>query len=54
MAMVEGFRKYMPDHQPIWTEIGVKQLGAEDMHVEIEVAAYVDGEGAEDNAKGED
>lgn len=39
--MVENFRKWMPNHQPIWTEVGVKQLGAPEMHVEIEVVAYV-------------
>lgn len=38
--MTEMFRKYMPDHSPIWTQIGVKQLGAPLMHVEIEVSAY--------------
>lgn len=43
--MIEGYNKWMPDHAPIWTQIGVKQLGAPDMHVEIEVIAY-DPEGA--------
>ena len=38
--MTEGFRKWIPNHKPIWTQIGVKQLGAPDMHVEIEVVAY--------------
>ena len=38
--MTENFRKYMPNHQPIWTEIGVRQLGAPKMNVEIEVIAY--------------
>ena len=38
-AMTAGFRKWMPDHKPIWTQIGVKQLGAPGMRVEIEVVA---------------
>ncbi len=44
--MVENFRKWMPDHQPIWTCVGVTKLGIESMRVEIEVSA-VDEEGAE-------
>jgi len=44
--MKENFEKWMPDHKPIWTEIGVKQLGAPGMNVEIEVVA-LDVEGAE-------
>ena len=44
-AMSAGFAKWMPDHKPIWTEIGVKRLGAPDMRVEIEVVAH-DPEGA--------
>ncbi|KPM40207.1 hypothetical protein AK830_g6352 [Neonectria ditissima] len=43
--MAEYFKKWMPDHQPIWTEIGVAKLGADNMHVEIEVSAH-DPEGA--------
>ncbi|KAF7540793.1 hypothetical protein G7Z17_g12099 [Cylindrodendrum hubeiense] len=43
--MTENFRKWMPDHQPIWTQIGVAKLGAKDMNVEIEVLAH-DPEGA--------
>lgn len=38
--MTQNFGKWMPDHKSIWTMIGVKQLGAPDMHVEIEVVAY--------------
>jgi len=41
-CMVKGFSKWMGDKKPIWTQIGVKQLGAEDMRVEIEVVAIVD------------
>ncbi|GAW11467.1 hypothetical protein ANO14919_008130 [Xylariales sp. No.14919] len=44
-AMVRNFRKYMPDHQPIWTCVGVTRLGEDDMRVEIEVVAH-DSEGA--------
>ncbi|PWY88116.1 YjgF-like protein [Aspergillus sclerotioniger CBS 115572] len=39
-AMVRNFRKYMPDHQPIWTCVGVTRLGEDDMRVEIEVVAH--------------
>ena len=38
-AMVRNFRKWMPDHQPIWTTVGVTRLGEDDMRVEIEVVA---------------
>jgi len=44
-AMVRNFREYMPDHQPIWTCVGVTRLGEDDMRVEIEVVAH-DPEGA--------
>ena len=43
--MAENFKKWMPDHQPLWTEIGVAKLGADGMNVEIEVSAH-DPEGA--------
>lgn len=39
-AMVRNFKKYMPDHQPIWTCVGVTRLGEDDMRVEIEVDAH--------------
>lgn len=45
-AMVRNFRKYMPDHKPLWTCIGVARLGEDDMRVEIEVVAH-DPEGAQ-------
>ncbi|RDW63051.1 RidA family protein [Aspergillus mulundensis] len=45
VAMVRNFRKYMPDHQPIWTCVGVTRLGSDDMRVDIEVVAH-DPEGA--------
>ena len=35
----------MPDHQPIWTCVGVPRLVEDDMKVEIEVVAH-DEEGA--------
>ncbi|KAM3533150.1 hypothetical protein MY4038_003575 [Beauveria bassiana] len=44
-AMVRNFRRYMPDHQPLWTCVGVTRLGEDDMRVEIEVSAH-DPEGA--------
>jgi enamine deaminase RidA (YjgF/YER057c/UK114 family) len=43
--MAENYKKWMPNHKVIWTQIGVKELGAPDMMVEIEVSAY-DPEGA--------
>lgn len=39
-AMVRNFKKWMPDHQPIWTCVGVTRLGMDDMRVEIEVVAH--------------
>ena len=48
--IVENFRKWMPDHCPVWTELGVKQLGSEWMHFEIDVEAY-DEEGAAEARK---
>lgn len=43
--MVRNFKKWMPDHQSLWTCVQVSKLGDPDMHVEIEVSAY-DPEGA--------
>ncbi|CAH0053822.1 unnamed protein product [Clonostachys solani] len=39
-AMVRNLKKYMPDHQPIWTCVGVARLAEDDMRVEIEVVAH--------------
>jgi enamine deaminase RidA (YjgF/YER057c/UK114 family) len=39
-AMVRNFRKWMPEHQPLWTCVGVARLGEDDMRVEIEVVAH--------------
>ncbi|GLB05884.1 hypothetical protein AtubIFM57258_001175 [Aspergillus tubingensis] len=39
-AMVRNFKKYMPNHEPLWTCVGVTRLGEDDMRVEIEVVAH--------------
>lgn len=39
-AMVRNFKKWVPDHEPIWTCVGVPRLGEDDMRVEIEVVAH--------------
>ncbi|KAJ5585921.1 L-PSP endoribonuclease family protein [Penicillium hetheringtonii] len=39
-AMVRNFKRWMPNHQPIWTCVGVTRLGEDDMRVEIEVVAH--------------
>lgn len=49
-AMVRNFKKWMPDHQPLWTVVGVTRLGDDDMRVEIEVSAH-DPDGAAEAAK---
>jgi enamine deaminase RidA (YjgF/YER057c/UK114 family) len=38
--MTRNFKKWMPDHAPIWTCVGVTRLGDDDMRVEIEVSAF--------------
>ena len=38
--ITENYRKWMPNHKPIWTLIQVPRFGPEDMHVEIEVVAH--------------
>jgi enamine deaminase RidA (YjgF/YER057c/UK114 family) len=43
--IIRNLRKWMPDHRAIWTELGIKELGADGMHIEIDVEAY-DPEGA--------
>lgn len=35
------FKKWMPEHRPIWTTIEVPKLGLEHMKVEVEVVAHV-------------
>ncbi|KAF5003868.1 hypothetical protein FDECE_9616 [Fusarium decemcellulare] len=42
---VENFKKWMPDHQPVWTAVGVSALGSPEGLIEIEVTAH-DEEGA--------
>ncbi|KAF2195203.1 endoribonuclease L-PSP [Zopfia rhizophila CBS 207.26] len=44
-AMVRNFKRWMPEHEPIWTCVGVTRLGMDDMRVEVEVVAH-DEEGA--------
>ncbi|TRX96998.1 hypothetical protein FHL15_002304 [Xylaria flabelliformis] len=44
-AVVRNFKTWCPDHQPLWTCVGVQRLGRDDMRVEIEVQAF-DPEGA--------
>ena len=39
-AMVRNMKQFMPNHEPIWTCIGVTRLGQDDMRVEIEVVAH--------------
>ncbi|KAK9374438.1 Endoribonuclease L-PSP/chorismate mutase-like protein [Lipomyces chichibuensis] len=39
-AMVRNLKRYMPNHQPIWTCVGVTRLAEDDMRVEIEVVAH--------------
>ena len=39
-AMTRNFKKWMPDHKPVWTCVGVTRLGEDDMRVEIEVVAH--------------
>ena len=40
--MARQFRRRMPDHQPIWTCLGVAALGDPMMRVEIRVTAFRD------------
>jgi enamine deaminase RidA (YjgF/YER057c/UK114 family) len=40
-TMVKLFRHYMPNHAPIWTQLGVAALGDPTMRVEIRVTAIV-------------
>lgn len=41
-TMAKLFRSYMPDHAPIWTQVGVEALGLPTMRVEIRVSAVAD------------
>lgn len=40
-TMTRLFRQYMPDHAPIWTQIGVESLGLPEMRIEIRVTAVL-------------
>ncbi|KZD07517.1 RidA family protein [Oceanibaculum pacificum] len=40
-TMSKLYRHYMPDHAPIWTQVGVEALGLPTMHVEIRVTAIL-------------
>ncbi|WP_448651674.1 RidA family protein [Pseudomonas fluorescens] len=40
-AMVKQYRRYMPGHAPIWTQVGVEALGLPTMRVEIRVTAII-------------
>jgi enamine deaminase RidA (YjgF/YER057c/UK114 family) len=40
-VMVKLFRHYMPNHAPIWTEVGVAALALPTMRIEIRVTAIV-------------
>ena len=38
--IVHNFRKWMPDHLATLTMLGIKELGGQGMHFEIDVEAY--------------
>lgn len=40
-TMTRLYRQYMPDHAPIWTQVGVEALGLPEMRIEIRVTAMV-------------
>jgi enamine deaminase RidA (YjgF/YER057c/UK114 family) len=40
-ALVRNMKKWMPDHKPILTVVGVKDLALEGMRIEVEVAAVI-------------
>lgn len=40
-TMARPYRHYMPDHAPIWTEVGVAALGLPEMRIEIRVTAIL-------------
>ncbi|UBF24024.1 hypothetical protein K9N68_20095 [Kovacikia minuta CCNUW1] len=40
-VMVRLYRQYMPNHAPIWTQVGVEALGLPTMRIEIRVTAIV-------------
>jgi len=40
-TMARLYRRYMPDHAPIWTQLGVEALGLPTMRIEIRVTAIL-------------
>ena len=38
--MVNNIKAWCPNHQPLWTYLGVQALGLPDMRIEIEVVAH--------------
>jgi enamine deaminase RidA (YjgF/YER057c/UK114 family) len=42
-TMTDQFRRYMPEHAPVWTCLGVAALGDPAMRVEIRVTAVLPG-----------
>ena len=40
-TMAKLYRQYMPDHAPIWTQLGVESLGLPKMRIEIRVTAIL-------------
>lgn len=40
-TMTRLYRQYMPNHAPIWTQLGVGALGLPDMRIEIRVTAII-------------
>ena len=40
-AMVRNLKQWCPNHEPIWTVLGVSQLGERSMKVEIDAFAHV-------------
>lgn len=39
--LIRNLRKYCPDHQPIFTGIGVASLAFSEMQIELEVCAHL-------------
>ncbi|WP_397473731.1 RidA family protein [Pusillimonas sp.] len=40
-TIVKLYRQYMPNHEPIWTQLGVEALGLPTMRFEIRVTAII-------------
>jgi enamine deaminase RidA (YjgF/YER057c/UK114 family) len=39
---IEGWRRVMPDHRPVWTCVEITKLGIEGMQIEVEVEALIE------------